>query len=66
MGLFTKDYRFTCRFKSLSKGEGKFSCVITIGWLRSKSDALDEINEQLKEMCPDAEVMLETVKFEKL
>lgn len=66
MGLFTTDYKFTCKFKSLSKGEGKFSCVISKGFLRSKSDALDEIYEELHVMCPDAEVMLDTVKFEKL
>jgi hypothetical protein len=47
-------------------GEGKFSCAITIGFLRSKVDALDEIQEQMKEMCPDAEIILDTVKFEKL
>lgn len=66
MGLFTTEYKFSCRFRSPSNGEGKFSCVITIGWLRSKADALDEIQDQMKEMCPDAEIMLDTVEFEKL
>ncbi len=66
MGLFTSEYKFSCRFKSPTMGEGKFSCAITIGFLRSKVDALDEIQEQMKEMCPDAEIILDTVKFEKL
>lgn len=66
MGLFSTEYKFSCKFNSLTKGEGKLSCVLTLGRFCSKSEALEQLQEELTAKCADAKIIVDTVKFEKL
>lgn len=66
MGLFSSEYKFSCRFNSPTKGEGKLSCVLTMGRFCSKMAALEQLQEELTAKCADAKIIVDTVKFEKL
>jgi hypothetical protein len=66
MGLFSSEYKFSCKFKSPTKGEGKLSCVLTMGRFCSKMEALEQLQEELTAKCADAKIIVDTVKFEKL
>lgn len=66
MGLFKSVYKFCRKFMSLTKGDGKFKCVITKGFLTGKSEALAKLEDQLRAEIPDAQTDIDTVKFKKL
>ena len=66
MGILSVEYKLTCEFESLSKGKGKINCVVNIPRWKSKSDALEAMQEKLQAKCPDAKLKVETVKFERL
>lgn len=66
MGILSVEYKLTCEFESLSKGKGKINCVVNISRWKSKTDALEALQEELQAKCPDAKLKVETVKFERL
>lgn len=66
MGILSVEYKFTCEFESLSKGKGKINCVVNIPRWKSKTDALEALQEELQAKCPDAKLKVETAKFERL
>ena len=66
MGILSVEYKLTCEFESLSKGKGKINCVVNIPRWKSKTDALEAMQEELQVKCPDAKLKIETVKFESL
>ena len=66
MGILSVKYKLTCEFESLSKGKGKINCVVNIPRWKSKTDALEALQEELQAKCPDAKLKVETVKFERL
>ena len=66
MGILSVEYKLTCEFESLSKGKGKINCVVNIPRWKSKTDALEALQEELQAKCPDAKLNVEIVKFERL
>lgn len=56
MGILSVEYKLTCEFASLSKGKGKINCVVNIPRLKSKTDALEALQEELQVKCPDAKL----------
>lgn len=66
MGILSIEYKFTCEFESLSKGKGKINCVVNIPRWKSKTDALEALQEELQMKCPDAKLKVESAKFERL
>lgn len=66
MGILSVEYKLTCEFESLSNGKGKINCVVNIPRWKSKTDALEAMQEELQAKCPDAKLKVETVKFERL
>lgn len=66
MGILSVEYKLTCEFESLSKGKGKINCVVNIPRWKSKTDALEALQEELQTKCPDAKLKVETVKFERI
>ena len=66
MGILSVEYKFTCEFESLSKGKGKINCVVNIPRWKSKTDALEALQEELQMKCSDAKLKVETAKFERL
>ena len=66
MGILSVEYKLTCEFESLSKGKGKINCVVNIPRWKSKMDALEAMQEELQQKCPDAKLKVETAKFERL
>lgn len=66
MGILSVEYKLTCEFESLSKGKGKINCVVNIPRWKSKTDALEALQEELQSKCPDAKLNVEIVKFERL
>lgn len=66
MGILSVEYKLTCEFESLSKGKGKINCVVNIPRWKSKTDALEALQEELQAKCPDAKLKVEIVKFERL
>lgn len=66
MGILSVEYKLTCEFESLSKGKGKINSVVNIPRWKSKTDALEALQEELQAKCPDAKLKVETVKFERL
>lgn len=64
MRLFSSDYKFSCKFKSPTMGEGDLSCTVNIGWLRSEKEALEQVQNELTIRCADAKIIIDTVKFE--
>ena len=66
MGILSVEYKLTCEFESLSKGTGKINCVVNIPRWKSKTDALEALQEELQQKWSDAKLKVETVKFERL
>lgn len=66
MGILSVEYKLTCEFESLSKGKGKINCVVNIPRWKSKTDALEALQEELQAKYHDAKLKVETVKFERL
>lgn len=66
MGILSVEYKLTCEFESLSKGKGKINCVVNIPRWKSKADALESMQEELQQKCPDAKIKVATAKFERL
>ena len=66
MGILSVEYKLTCEFESLSKGKGKINCVDNIPRWKSKTDALEAMQEELQAKCPDAKLKIATAKFERL
>lgn len=66
MGILSVEYKLTCEFESLSKGKGKINCVVNIPRWKSKTDALETLQEELQAKCPDAKIKVATAKFERL
>lgn len=66
MGILSVEYKLTCEIESLSKGKGKINCVVNIPRWKSKTDALEALQEELQAKCPDAKLNVMTAKFERL
>lgn len=56
MGILYVEYKLTCEFESLSKGKGKINCVVNIPRWKSKTDALEALQDELQAKCPDAKL----------
>lgn len=66
MGILSVEYKVTCEFESLSKGKGKINCVVNVPRWKSKTAALEALQEELQMKCPDAKIKVATAKFERL
>lgn len=56
MGILFVEYKLTCEIESLSKCKGKINCVVNIPRWKSKTDALEALQEELQSKCPDAKL----------
>lgn len=66
MGILSVEYKVTCEIESLSKGKGKINCVVNVPRWKSKTDAIEALQEELQVKCPDAKIKIATIKFERL
>ena len=56
MGILSVEYKLTCEYESQSKGKCKINCVVNIPRWKSKTDALEALQEELQAKCPDAKL----------